>query len=266
MALPDAETMTEELNSILSITLDKHAPITETRCKLPVDKMFFTKKLTKMRKTQRRLGRRFKKTQDPEDLIKYKMSLSVYKLKFKKTRAGFFNKKLASSSDDPRKNYDTLNYLLNRNCASNAPATEDVAEKFSAFFTEKIKSLRNTFPSCRTLEPLGGCAPVAFSAFQPVSPAEAVAVINSSKKCSSPADPIPTDLFCFMLPVLGPVVTAIINASLCQRNVPFSFKKAIVKPLLKKPSLAGDVLFQIIVLCRCFRSFSEYSSRLWQSG
>ena len=49
-------------------------------------------------------------------------------------------------------------------------------------------------------------------------------------------DPMPTSLFVECLDEL-PAVTHIINSSLVSGVVPPEFKTAIVKPLLKKPSL-----------------------------
>ena len=53
-----------------------------------------------------------------------------------------------------------------------------------------------------------------------------------SKSCE--LDPLPTHLLKDCLELLPPLITAIINGSLTESKVPLSFKKAIVRPLLKK--------------------------------
>ena len=58
----------------------------------------------------------------------------------------------------------------------------------------------------------------------------------------SELDPIPTYLLKDCLDHLLPLITAIINGSLSESKFPLSFKKAIVRPLLKKPSLDKEGL------------------------
>ena len=67
---------------------------------------------------------------------------------------------------------------------------------------------------------------------------------NSPEDCpqSCNLDPIPTELLYENLDVLLPTITNIINISLASGFVPPDFKTAIVKPLLKKPSLDQNVL------------------------
>ena len=55
-------------------------------------------------------------------------------------------------------------------------------------------------------------------------------------------DPLPTSLLTNCLDELLPHFTAIINDSILTGNFPSLFKKAIVKPLLKKPSLDSEIL------------------------
>ena len=55
-------------------------------------------------------------------------------------------------------------------------------------------------------------------------------------------DPIPTELLYENLDVLLPTITNIVDTSLASGFVPPDFKTAIVKPLLKKPSLDQNVL------------------------
>ena len=58
---------------------------------------------------------------------------------------------------------------------------------------------------------------------------------SPSKSCE--LDPLPTYLLKEVLEYLLPLITAIINKSLAESNVPLSFKKANIRPLLKKPNL-----------------------------
>uniref|UniRef100_A0A674PCY9 Reverse transcriptase domain-containing protein n=1 Tax=Takifugu rubripes TaxID=31033 RepID=A0A674PCY9_TAKRU len=55
-------------------------------------------------------------------------------------------------------------------------------------------------------------------------------------------DPIPTHLLKDVLPLIGSSILDQINGSLVSGYVPRSYKVAVIKPLLKKPSLDPDVL------------------------
>ena len=63
---------------------------------------------------------------------------------------------------------------------------------------------------------------------------------SPSKSCE--LDPLPTNLLKQVLEYVLPLITAIINRSLVESKVPACFKKANVRPLLKKPNLDKEVL------------------------
>ena len=78
------------------------------------------------------------------------------------------------------------------------------------------------------------------SGFEPASEDEVARIIKNSPSTYSPHDPIPTWLLKKHLEDIVPYVTLVVNRSLESGFFPSSFKKAIVKPLLKKPSLDPD--------------------------
>ena len=59
-------------------------------------------------------------------------------------------------------------------------------------------------------------------------------LISTSVIKSCPLDPVPASVFKQCISVLVPVITAIINKSICSGVVPDCFKLALLKPLLKK--------------------------------
>ena len=61
-------------------------------------------------------------------------------------------------------------------------------------------------------------------------------ISGSSKKCCV-LDPIPMRLLIGSLDVLLPVITSLVNSSLCMGHFPTCWKSAVVLPLLKKPGL-----------------------------
>ena len=63
---------------------------------------------------------------------------------------------------------------------------------------------------------------------------------SSLKRCE--LDPMPTSLFFECIDVVVPAVTHVVSESFLSGTFPSMFKTAVVKPLLKKPSLDQDDL------------------------
>ncbi|MDF4341033.1 reverse transcriptase family protein [Vibrio parahaemolyticus] len=78
--------------------------------------------------------------------------------------------------------------------------------------------------------------------FSPISLQELTAVISSSKSSTCLLDPIPTRLLKEVFPLVNTHILDMINISLLTGYVPQSFKTAVIKPLLKKPTLDPEVL------------------------
>ena len=78
--------------------------------------------------------------------------------------------------------------------------------------------------------------------FESVTDEFVLKIINSASAESCELDPIPTTLLYENLGILLPTITNIINTSLTTGIVPRDLKTAIVKPLLKKPSLDKNLL------------------------
>ena len=108
---------------------------------------------------------------------------------------------------------------------SDIRAQLDILPSGSANFTHDKKSIQFTFDS-----------------FNPISQEELKKMILSSKPTTCPLDPIPTSLLFDCIDILLPTLQRIINDSLSSGIVPSIFKSAIVKPLLKKPSLDANSL------------------------
>ncbi|XP_051236020.1 uncharacterized protein LOC127351993 [Dicentrarchus labrax] len=67
-------------------------------------------------------------------------------------------------------------------------------------------------------------------------------IISSTKPSTCLLDPIPTRLLKEVVPLIGTSFLDMINLSLLSGYVPQSFKVAVIKPLLKKPTLDPGVL------------------------
>ena len=71
----------------------------------------------------------------------------------------------------------------------------------------------------------------------PVTEDEVISTINAMKTKTCETDPVPTNLFKKIVPLITEIVTKLINKSLTEGAFSIHWKKAIICPLLKKPGL-----------------------------
>jgi len=81
-----------------------------------------------------------------------------------------------------------------------------------------------------------------FGCFSPINLDQLSSTVSTSNTSTCLLDPIPTRLVKDVLPLIGSSLLGMINESLITGHVPHSFKVAVIKPLLKKPTLDPEVL------------------------
>uniref|UniRef100_A0AAQ4QM23 Reverse transcriptase domain-containing protein n=1 Tax=Gasterosteus aculeatus aculeatus TaxID=481459 RepID=A0AAQ4QM23_GASAC len=79
-------------------------------------------------------------------------------------------------------------------------------------------------------------------AFSSINLDQLTSLFSKSKSSTCLLDPIPTKLLKEVFPLVSTSLLDIMNLSLLTGHVPQSFKVAVIKPLLKKPTLAPEVL------------------------
>ncbi|KAK7108062.1 hypothetical protein V1264_015864 [Littorina saxatilis] len=124
-------------------------------------------------------------------------------------------------------------------------SVHELPQKFADFFTAKIALIREKLDSAVVPpSPVADrmyCGP-ALQRFEPVTSefVKKVCLGASPKTCE--LDPIPSSLLCDCIDDLLPYLTHVINDSLTSGSFPDEFKPAIVRPLIKKPSLDKNSL------------------------
>jgi hypothetical protein len=173
----------------------------------------------------------------------------VVNIKVKKARESFYSDKISNCSDQ-KQLFKVANQLLHRKTVAPLPeheSLEDLAEKFSQFFIDKIKNIRTGLepgdsskidPHAQDTEFLGQ----ELNCFEPATEEEIRKIINNSSSATCLLDPIPTWVIKENADILVPVITKIVNLSLATGEVPKSMKIAIIIPLLKKILLDYNIL------------------------
>ena len=204
------------------VTVRRHAP-------------WYTESLRDAKRCRRRLDRLWRHSKEEADLLAYRLQCRSVSMQLTE-----------ASNNDKKSLFDITKTLLVKQQAATLPTHEtnfELANRFSKFFNDKIDTLRRSFRICANsdveMEPL---ASVKLNNLISATSDEIRDVIASCPNKSCQLDPIPTWLVKQCVDQLLLLLTSIINESLTKGEFPNDFKNAIVKPLLKKPSLDKDEL------------------------
>ena len=241
-------TTAEQLDNCLRSLLDKHAPATKCRVAIQKCSPWYNSvrdQLRTAKKDRRKAERLWLSTRltihkQIYDAAKKNVTNIVHAAK-----SAHYSTKIMESSSC-KELFEITNKLMSRNKCTPLPATVslvDLPDLFANFFRDKVQTIRdkldNTISadssspySCDTefqRQPL--------AAFEPVSMDLVRTIVMKSAPKSCELDPIPTSLLLECLDPILPSLTDVINTSLSSGEFPSFYKTAIVKPLLKKPTL-----------------------------
>ena len=163
------------------------------------------------------------------------------------TRCELYTDLIDESSTDQRKLFRITKSLLREPCEVSFPKhifPADLANSFGHYFVQKIdtinKSLDDPTPSLASEAGDGDCtaldgfAAATFTDLKAVTEEQVADLIRSVTKTSCPLDPMPTSVVLEVIDVLLPVITNMINLSFESSKFALAWKKALVRPLLKK--------------------------------
>ena len=151
------------------------------------------------------------------------------------------------TSNSCKELFHNFNAILGKKNSTPIPSSldsDDIPQAFFKYFTNKIMTIRNSFPPLNSTVAMDKTtySGKLLQTFTPVTEQFVSEILQKTVPKSCDLVPIPTELLYENLDVLLPTATIIINTSLASGFVPPDFKTAIVKPLLKKPSLDHNVL------------------------
>ena len=185
--------------------------------------------------------------------ILYRNQCALYNKLLNRTYIQHIQTKLSAYEKDPGKLQKYCKAILRlpkpilmiEGCTSDKESADALAE----FFKTKVINIANDLDnemrvSCPTLSPIlveveSKTAPsnVRFSQFEPTSVENIKNLISKSNNKTCDLDVTPTKIIKLFSDSLAPAITIIVNKSLQTGTVPAAYKKGIVIPSLKKPSL-----------------------------
>ena len=240
----DLDSAVKLYNEELQAILEKHSPLQTKICKKRQRVPWYTNDVQQCRRKARAAERLWRKNKsDPACEKHYKLLLNEYTNLLSHTKRDHMLSIIENSGRDQGKLFKEMNKIMNRKQSQPLPPHDDpkaLANDFSAFFQGKVDTIRSKFdPTIDDAFEYDGKDDTisAFHTFQSVTEEDIRKIVSKSASKSCELDPLPTKLLKSNLDILLPVITKIVNNSLQNAKMPEVFKRAIVRPLLKKPSL-----------------------------
>uniref|UniRef100_A0A8C5GPT6 Reverse transcriptase domain-containing protein n=1 Tax=Gouania willdenowi TaxID=441366 RepID=A0A8C5GPT6_GOUWI len=232
--------------SLLKSTLDSIAPLREKTIKRQRKAPWFSSETHTLKQTTRKLERMWRSNKTEESRILWQESHSKYMTALRHSRSTYYSSLIEENKNNPRYLFSTVARLTQSQSSIEPMIPLALScEDFMTFFNDKIHKIRDkishSLPSPGPAVPLNVNRPN-LNCFTHIGLQELNSIISSSKPSTCLSDPIPTKLFKEVIPLVCPSLLETINISLSIGYVPQSFKVAVIKPLLKKPTLDSSTL------------------------
>lgn len=243
--------LVESYDSGLTELVDKHAPLQQKLITPRPHAPWYTDEIRQAKQERRRKERKWRQTKlEVHRQIYTEQCRTVMKL-LRNTKQQYYTTKVMESGGDHKTLFKLTKNMMGTDGGTKLPSHDSpvlLAERFSDFFTNKIVTIREGLLALQVgdtasmLQDEATFTGTPLSVFTEASQDEVKRLIMKSATKSCELDPLPTWLLKECVSDLVPIITAIINASLTDADVPICMKKARVRPLLKKAGLDLDTL------------------------
>ena len=200
------------------------------------------------RRTRRQLERVWRKSKDIKDKHAYIIQRDKCAILSKSKQQQYYSDIIQRSEGDQKALYNIVSNLLDTKKRSVLPQsenTEDLANKFNTYYTEKVEKIRATIPPVqrdtmadKSYKKFEG---LTLDYFEPVTVDELRDIINSSNTKTAYHDPLPKPLLDQVMDNILPYLCSLVNKSLESGSME-GVKESIIIPLLKKSGLNSEQL------------------------
>jgi exonuclease III len=244
------DVLANELARTLQHSLDKHAPaISKTIAERPLVP-WFNDEIKSAKNHRRKMDKNWRKNKTLENRNHLTSARNRVCHLIQNAKTTYYNTSIENCRGDQKKLFNIIDNLLHRKVEMQLPSgtTDDIVKSFQNYFITKIVTIRNKItesvqhqpsPTNTLSEQQIQCS---FESFSVVNEDEVAKVIKEAKNATCDLDPLPTPLLKKVLPSVISHITKLINASLSTGTVPVCYKHALVKPLIKKPSLPNEIM------------------------
>jgi exonuclease III len=249
-----AEDLVDAYNSVMSTIIEKHAPLQMKTITFRPNTPWYTDELRKEKQKKRKSERRWRKTKLTVDYDVYKEHCKETNKLLLAAKREHYSNKISECGSQQKPLFKIVKKLMGSKEGDVLPSSKsnlDLANTFSDFFSDKICTIRENINGSSDTTNSNNVLAMDFDTifdglplteFSPTTQKEIHDIIINSPSKSCQLDPFPTHFLKQCLPKLLPIITNIINKSIMESKVPMQFKKAVIKPLIKKPNLDKEVL------------------------
>ena len=224
--------------SSIETNRDKHAPLRECIKTVRSNQPWFDEDAKKL-KLQRGLAEKhWLKSRTTTDKTHYMHINKCYLRHLYQSKKSYINTQLESNN-----NLQTLFQILHQltkgqhdNPLPDCSSHEELANKFADFFIDKIEKIRSQFQQSRMYTPPSWkCKNI--TQFRPISDEETLKILNNMRKTTCDVDPCNINFLMEFKGTLLGTWTKINNKSLLSGCFLQSWKKPIIRPLIKSSKL-----------------------------
>uniref|UniRef100_A0A670JM86 Reverse transcriptase domain-containing protein n=1 Tax=Podarcis muralis TaxID=64176 RepID=A0A670JM86_PODMU len=238
-----ADSLVARWNVELTRAIDCLAPKRPLRLHGARTAPWFSTELRAMKQLLRRLERRWRITHSESDRTQVRAQRRAYQVAIATAKKNFFTASIASAENSSRRLFQVVHNLAEPP-ATSGPSTGHTfsCNDFAKFFADKIAQIREEVDSTVGAGPGQESARVLSSQvewdqFQSVTSEDVDRLLGRVKPTTCLLDPCPSWLIKASREGLGDGLRGVVNASLREGAFPDPLKEAVIKPLLKKPSL-----------------------------
>ena len=205
----------------------------------------YTENIAHAKKQRRTAERKWLKTRQPEDLDVLRSERNRVTQLCHNAKRSFFHQKINENSSNQKTLFNITNELLYRKKDTKLPSSdspEQLANRFSDYFTSKIETINQSFGNDPRHDSLHAeYSGTTFTTFNPITEEQLKKIVLSGNSKCCHLDPVPTQLLKQVIGEVIPTLTNIVNMSLEASYFPMKLKSALVVPLLKKSTLDPEV-------------------------
>ena len=233
------EAMASLYDSVLTGLLDHHCPSVTVRHKVQPMTPWFDAECRTSRRRVRAAERRFKRTYLVTDRHEWMVKCSELRALYEQKNSTYWQNEIAACAGDSKKLWNVFHTVLGE--TRSVDTDLHTADEFAAFFKDKVESVR-AFTDSTPLYEVPFRMTTTLERFASLTVEEVDKLIRSAPCKTCQLDPVPTWLVKEVSALISPFVSMLLNKSLADGCFPSTFKRAVVRPLLKKTGLDASQL------------------------